>query len=103
MADLAKEAASLHKAAKGLRAVGRHTAKPLQEFESASHDLSALGALGALLGAKDDIQEGMTTLAKLTEQLNEEWETEAKFMGDVSDAFDLLDVLLTAAARAEKG
>ncbi|MFE9704463.1 hypothetical protein [Streptomyces sp. NPDC005930] len=103
MADLAKEAASLHKAASGLRGVSRYTAKPLQEFESASHDLSALGALGSLLGAKDDIKEGMTTLVKLTKQLDEEWETEAKFMGDVSDAFDLLEVLLTAAAQAEKG
>ncbi|GHA56900.1 hypothetical protein GCM10010330_05610 [Streptomyces tendae] len=103
MADLAKEAASLHKAASGLRAVGHHTAKPLQEFESASHDLSALGALGSLLGAKGDIEEGMTTLAKLTKQLDEEWETEAKFLGDVCDAFDLLEVLLTAAAQAKKG
>ncbi|MFG3246830.1 hypothetical protein [Streptomyces sp. NPDC048187] len=103
MADLAKEAASLHKAASGLRTVRQHTAKPLQEFESASHDLSALGALGSLLGAKGDIEEGMTTLVKLAKQLDEEWETEAKFMGDVSDAFDLLEVLLTAAARAEKG
>ncbi|MEU3238204.1 hypothetical protein ACFYNH_34885 [Streptomyces anthocyanicus] len=103
MADLAKEAASLYKAASGLRVVGHHTAKPLQEFESASQDLSALGALGSLLGAKDDIEEGMTTLVKLTKQLDEEWETEAKFMGDVSDAFDLLEVLLTAAAQAKKG
>ncbi|MEU5141800.1 hypothetical protein [Streptomyces sp. NPDC021139] len=103
MADLAKEAASLHKAASGLRAVGQHTAKPLQEFESASQDLSALGALGSLIGAKDDIEEGMTTLVKLTKQLDEEWETEAKFLGDVSDAFDLLEVLLTAAAQAKKG
>ncbi|MFG2541330.1 hypothetical protein ACGFOM_02775 [Streptomyces sp. NPDC048594] len=83
--------------------MGQCTAKPLREFESASHDLSALGALGSLLGAKDDIEEGMTTLAKLTRQLDEEWETEAKFMGDVSDAFDLLEVLLTAVARAKKG
>ncbi|CAM5377151.1 hypothetical protein SVIOM342S_06657 [Streptomyces violaceorubidus] len=45
----------------------------------------------------------MTTLAELTKQLDEEWETEAKFLGDVSDAFDLLEVLLTAAAQAKKG
>ncbi|MER6335818.1 MULTISPECIES: hypothetical protein [Streptomyces] len=83
--------------------MGHHTAKPLQEFESASQDLSALGALGSLLGAKDDIEEGMTTLAKLTKQLDDEWETEAKFLGDVCDAFDLLEVLLTAAAQAKKG
>ncbi|MFJ8083594.1 hypothetical protein ACIQ6Y_23670 [Streptomyces sp. NPDC096205] len=103
MSDLKKEATSLHKAATGLRAVGHHTAKPLQEFKAESHDLDALGALGSLLGAKDEIREGMTTLAKLTQDLEEEWETEAKFLGDVSDAFDLLDVLLAAAARAKKG
>ncbi|WP_328412237.1 hypothetical protein OG542_18470 [Streptomyces violaceus] len=103
MSDLKKEATSLHKAASGLRKVGNHTAKPLQEFQSASTDLSALGALGSLLGAKSDIEEGMTTLAKLTRRLDEEWEAEAKLIGEVSDAFDLLDVLLAAQARAKKG
>ncbi|MES5823851.1 hypothetical protein [Streptomyces sp. RG80] len=103
MGDLGKDAASLHRAAVGLRAVGLHTEKPLQEFKAESHDLDALGALGSLLGAKEEIREGMTTLAKLTRDLEEEWETEAKFMGDVSDAFDLLDILLTVAARAKKG
>jgi uncharacterized protein YukE len=57
VSDLKKEATSLYKAASGLRAVGHHTAKPLQEFKAASHDLSALGALGSLLGAKDEILE----------------------------------------------
>ncbi|MGW3284422.1 hypothetical protein ACWDR3_07255 [Streptomyces sp. NPDC001002] len=103
MSDLKKEAASLHKAASGLRRVEQHTAKPLQEFRAQSHDLGALGALGALLSATDEIREGMTTLAELTGRLHEEWEGEAKLMGDVSDAFDLLDVLLAAAAQAEKG
>ncbi|MEV0642010.1 hypothetical protein AB0I77_45225 [Streptomyces sp. NPDC050619] len=103
MSDLKKEAASLHKAASGLRTLGHHTAKPLQEFKAASHDLDALGALGSLLGAKSEIQEGMTTLAKLAKALDEEWGAEAKLMGEVSDAFDLLDVLLAAAARAKKG
>jgi hypothetical protein len=103
VSDLTKDAASLHKAARGLRAVGHHTAKPLQAFKAESHDLSALGALGSLLSATEEIREGMTTLAKLTRDLEEEWETEAKFIGDVSDAFDLLDILLTAAARAKKG
>ncbi|MEV5102961.1 hypothetical protein ACFQ7G_23900 [Streptomyces massasporeus] len=103
MADLGKEAASMHKAASGLRKVGHHTTKPLQEFTAASHDLDALGALGSLLGAKSEIEEGMTTLAKLTRQLDEEWEAEAKLIGEISDALDLLDLLLAAAARAEKG
>jgi hypothetical protein len=103
MSDLKKEATSLHKVASGLRKVGDHTARPLQEFQVASHDLSALGALGSLLGAKSEIEEGMTTLAKLTRQLDEEWEAEAQLMGEVSDVFDLLDVLLTARARAKKG
>jgi hypothetical protein len=102
VSDLKKEAASLHKAASGLRRVGHHTAKPLQAFKAASHDLSALGALGSLLGAKEDIEEGMTTLTKLTAQLDDEWEAEAKLMGEVSDAFDLLDILLAAQARARK-
>ncbi|MET7455005.1 hypothetical protein ABZT03_24545 [Streptomyces sp. NPDC005574] len=103
MSDLSKEAASMRKAASGLRGVGQqHTAKPLQEFEAESHDLSALGALGSLLSATEEIREGMTTLAKLTGQLTEEWEAEAKLIGEVSDAFGLLDVLLAAAARPAK-
>ncbi|MFD4601752.1 hypothetical protein ACFWPQ_27400 [Streptomyces sp. NPDC058464] len=103
MSDLKKEAASMQKAASGLRGVGQHTAKPLQQFEAQSHDLGALGALGSLLSATGEIREGMTTLAKLAKQLDEEWAAEAKLIGEVSDAFDLLDVLIAAAARGEKG
>ncbi|MER5790288.1 hypothetical protein [Streptomyces sp. NPDC001980] len=103
MSDLKKEAASMHKASSGLRGVGHHTAKPLQQFEAQSHDLGALGALGSLLGAKGEIEQGMTTLAKLTKQLGEEWDAEAKLIGEVSDAFDLLDVLIAAAAQEKKG
>lgn len=103
MSDLKKEAASMHKAASGLRGVGHHTAKPLQQFRAQSHDLDALGALGSLLSATGEIREGMTTLARLTQQLGEEWEAEAKLIGEVSDAFDLLDVLIAAAAQGEKG
>ncbi|MEW2120453.1 hypothetical protein AB0945_35860 [Streptomyces sp. NPDC005474] len=103
MSDLKKEATSMHKAASGLRTVGQHTAKPLQDFTAASCDLGALGALGSLLGAKGEIEKGMTTLSKLTRQLEEEWEAQAKLIGDVSDAFDLLDLLLAAQARAKKG
>ncbi|MFE4961351.1 hypothetical protein [Streptomyces sp. NPDC056660] len=103
MSDLKKEAASMHKAASGLRGVGHHTAKPLQQFEAQSHDLGVLGALGSLLGAKGEIEQGMATLAKLTRQLGEEWDAEAKLIGEVSDAFDLLDVLIAAAAQGEKG
>jgi hypothetical protein len=103
VSDLKKEAASMHKAASGLRHVGHHTAKPSQEFKAQAHDLSALGALGSLLSATDEIREGMTTLAKLTGQLEEEWAAEAELLGEVSDAFDLLDVLLAAATRSTKG
>ena len=103
MSDLKKEAASMHKAASRLRAVGHHTAKPLNEFKAQSHQLDALGKLGSLLGATKEIREGMTTLAKLTKQLDEEWEAEAGLLGEVSDAFDLLDVLLAAATRAKTG
>ncbi|WP_106964540.1 hypothetical protein [Streptomyces sp. HGB0020] len=103
MPDLKKEATSMHKAASGLRGVGHHTAKPLQEFRAQSHDLGALGALGSLLGAKGEIEKGMTTLVKLTKALEEEWEAEAKLMGDVSAAFDLLDVLIAAAVQEKKG
>ncbi|MEU9381543.1 hypothetical protein AB0D38_11345 [Streptomyces sp. NPDC048279] len=103
MSDLKKEAASMHKAASGLRGVGQHTAKPLQQFEAQSHDLGALGALGSLLGAKGEIEQGMATLAKLTRQLGEEWDAEAKLIGGVSDAFDLLDALIASAARGGKG
>ena len=93
----------MHKAASGLRGVGHHTAKPLQQFEAQCHDLDALGALGSLLGAKSEIEKGMTTLVKLAKQLDEEWEAEAKLIGEVSTAFDLLDVLIAAAAQAGKG
>lgn len=103
MSDLKKEATSMHKAASGLRGVGHHTAKPLQEFRAQSHDLGALGALGSLLGAKGEIEKGMTTLVRLTKQLDEEWEAEAKLIGTVSTAFDLLDVLIAAAAQEKKG
>ncbi|MER6273306.1 MULTISPECIES: hypothetical protein [unclassified Streptomyces] len=103
MSDLKKEAASMHKAASGLRNVGQHTARPLQQFQAQSHDLGALGALGSLLSATGEIREGMTTLARLTRQLDEEWAAEAKLIGEVSDAFDLLDVLIAAAAQDKKG
>ncbi|MEU3333376.1 hypothetical protein ACWCQ1_38245 [Streptomyces sp. NPDC002144] len=103
MSDLKKQATSMHKAASGLRGVGQHTAKPLQQFDAQSHDLDALGALGSLLGAKSEIQQGMTTLVKLTKQLQDEWEAEAKLIGEVSDAFDLLDVLIAAEAQGKKG
>jgi hypothetical protein len=103
VSDLKKQATSMHKAASGLRGVEHHTAKPLQEFTAQSHDLKALGALGSLLSATGEIREGMTTLTKLTKALDDEWGAVAKLIGDVSDAFDLLDVLIAAAARAEKG
>ncbi|WP_031225111.1 hypothetical protein [Streptomyces roseochromogenus] len=89
----------MHRAASGLRGVGHHTAKPLAEFSAQQHDLKALGAL---LGAKGEIEKGMATLSGLAKQLEQEWESEAKFIGEVSDAFDLLDVLL-AAAQGKKG
>jgi hypothetical protein len=50
-----------------------------------------------------EIEKGMATLVKLTKQLDEEWEAEAKLRGEVSTAFDLLDVLIAAAAQAGKG
>ncbi|MEU5308759.1 hypothetical protein [Streptomyces sp. NPDC021562] len=103
MSDLKKQATSMHKAASGLRAVGHHTAKPLQEFKAQSDDLGALGALGSLLSATGEIREGMHTLTRLTKQLEEEWEAEAKLIGEASDAFDLLDVLIAAEARSKKG
>ncbi|MDO0927545.1 hypothetical protein QQY24_19790 [Streptomyces sp. TG1A-8] len=103
MSDLEKVAVSMSKAASGLRSVGQHTSKPLADFKAQQHDLKALGALGSLLGAKDEIEKGMATLSKLTEQLEEEWETQAGLIGEVSDAFDLLDALLAAQARAKKG
>jgi hypothetical protein len=65
VSDLKKEAKSMTRAASGLRGTGHHTAKPLQQFEAASRDLDALGALGSLLGAKDEIEKGMTTLNSL--------------------------------------
>ncbi|MER5971130.1 hypothetical protein ABT112_15570 [Streptomyces sp. NPDC002055] len=103
MSDLKKDAEALHKAASALAKVDHHTHKPLHDFKAASHDLSAFGVLGSLMSAKDDIQDGMDTITRLTKNLHKEWEAEAKLIDDISDAFDLLDVLLTAAARTKKG
>ncbi|MFJ5290648.1 hypothetical protein [Streptomyces sp. NPDC088348] len=103
MSDLKKESVSLHKAAAKLAKVSHHTAKPIVEFTAASKDLSAFGAPGSLMSITGDIHDGMETLAKLTKGLDEEWKGEAKFLGDVSDAFDLLDALLAAAAPKKKG
>ncbi|AJE84951.1 hypothetical protein SLNWT_4575 [Streptomyces albus] len=76
----------------------------MQEFKSQSHDLSALGALGALMSATDDVREGMETLSQLASQVVEEIHDEAKLMTDLSDAFDALDLLLEAAqGKGKKG
>jgi len=86
MSDLKKTATSMHKAASGPRGVGHHTTKPLREFMAQSYDL---GALGSLPSATDETREG--------------WEAEAKLVGEVSDAWDLLDVLVAAAAHNGEG
>ncbi|WP_306334625.1 hypothetical protein [Streptomyces sp. KL118A] len=102
MGDLGKDSESIAKAAPLLRRAPHHIAKPLHDFKGASHDLSALGALGALMSATDDVREGMETLAEVAEDLVDEWHGEAKLMTDLSEAFDVLDVLLEAAARGKK-
>ncbi|MGW7275472.1 hypothetical protein [Streptomyces sp. Je 1-332] len=102
MGDLGKESASIAKAAPLLRKAPHHIAKPLHDFKAESHDLSALGALGALMSATDDVREGMETLSDLAKDLADEWEAEAKLMTDLSEAFDALDVLIEAALRADK-
>ncbi|GAA0477120.1 hypothetical protein [Streptomyces olivaceiscleroticus] len=94
MSDLKKDAESIRTGAQALRRVTHHTHRPLQAFSEQAHDLSALGALGSLLGAKDDIAEAMGTLGRLTRELNEEWREQAKAMTEISDAFDQLDALL---------
>ncbi|GAA0491363.1 hypothetical protein [Streptomyces olivaceiscleroticus] len=103
MSDLKKDAESIRTGAEALGRVTHHTSRPLQAFKEQAQDLSALGALGSLLGAKDDIAEGMATLARLTRELNEEWEDEAKAMNTISDAFDLLDALLGGQGGTDKG
>ncbi|MFF1381809.1 hypothetical protein [Streptomyces sp. NPDC058308] len=103
MGDLGKDSESIAKAAPLLRKSPHHIAKPLQDFKAASHDLSALGALGALMSATDDVREGMEELAQAAEQLSGAWRDEAKLMTDLSEAFDLLDLLLEAAAQGKKG
>ncbi|QKW08593.1 hypothetical protein HUT18_21700 [Streptomyces sp. NA04227] len=104
MGDLGKESASIANAAPLLRRAPHHISKPLQQFKSQTDDLSALGALGALMSATDDVREGMETLSKLVEQVVDEWHDEAKLMTDLSDAFDVLDVLLDAAqGKGKKG
>jgi len=101
MGDLGKDSESIAKAAPRLRKAPQHIAKPLHAFKSASHDLSALGALGALMSATDDVREGMETLAEVAADLVDEWHGEAKLMTDLSEAFDVLDALLEAAARGK--
>lgn len=96
MGDLGKDSESIAKAAPLLRKAPHHIAKPLRDFDNASHDLSALGALGALTSATDDVREGMETLSKLASQMVEEWHDKAKLMTDISEAFDVLDLLLEA-------
>lgn len=102
MGDLGKDSESIAKAAPLLRRAPHHIAKPLHDFKAESHDLSALGALGALTSATDDVREGMETLSELAKDLVDEWHSEAKLMTDLSEAFDALDVLLEAALRAKK-
>ncbi|MFF3645364.1 hypothetical protein [Streptomyces sp. NPDC002564] len=102
MGDLGKDSESIANAAPLLRKAPHHIAKPLHDFRTASHDLSALGALGALMSATDDVREGMETLAEVAGDLVDEWHGEAKLMTDLSEAFDVLDVLLEAAARGKK-
>lgn len=101
MSDLKKEAESLHKAASAPGKVGHHTTKPLHDFKEASHDLSALGVLGSLIGVAVNSRERTGALAEVAHVLDEE-QAEAKLLGDVPDAFDLLDIMLPAAARARK-
>ncbi|MEU6732202.1 hypothetical protein ABZ929_03180 [Streptomyces physcomitrii] len=103
MGDLGKESASIANAAPLLRKAPHHVSKPLHAFKSQTHDLSALGALGALMSATDDVRDGMETLSKLAEQLVDEWHNEATLMTDLSDAFDALDLLLEAAQGKGKG
>ncbi|MEH0421096.1 hypothetical protein [Streptomyces sp. B21-083] len=99
---MGKDSESIATAAPLLRKAPHHIAKPLHDFKTASQDLSALGALGALMSATDDVREGMETLAEVAKDLVEEWQGEAKLMTDLSEAFDVLDVLLEAAARGRK-
>lgn len=102
MGDLSKDSESISKASPLLRKAPHHIAKPLREFKDASHDLSALGALGALTSATDDVREGMESLSKLASQMVDEWHGEAKLMTDISEAFDVLDLLLEA-SQGKKG
>ncbi|MEV8016800.1 hypothetical protein AB0O76_10720 [Streptomyces sp. NPDC086554] len=102
MGDLGKDSESIAKAAPLLRRAPHHIAKPLHDFKAASHDLSALGALGALMSATDDVREGMETLSELAKDLVGEWHDEAKLMTDLSEAFDVLDLMIEAATRGEK-
>ncbi|MEV8014849.1 hypothetical protein AB0O76_00495 [Streptomyces sp. NPDC086554] len=102
MSDLGKDSESIAKAAPLLRKAPHHIAKPLSDFKAASHDLSALGALGALMSATDDVREGMDTLSKLAKDLVGEWHGEAKLMTDLSEAFDVLDLMIEAATRGKK-
>lgn len=103
MADLKVEAVSLRKSAGKLRRAPQHVTHPLKEFTAASKDLSAFGALGTLLGAKGDVQDGMNRISGLVEKLEQEWHQEAKGLKDVGKALDELDERLQKANPKKQG
>ena len=76
---------------------------PLKDFRAASHDLSAFGALGALLKATGQIREGMTQLSGIVVSLGEEYDAEGKAMQDVAKVFDEVDTALTHSLSTRRG
>ena len=98
MADLKTEAASLDRAASRMSHVPCELHGPLGDFRSASHDLSAFGALGSLLKATGEIREGMTQLTSVVQALHDEWQDEAEGLGDVGKVLDEVDRLLEKSA-----
>lgn len=94
MADLKTEGASLEAGSSKMRRAPDHLAQPLSAFRAASHDLSALGVLGSLLGAQGKIREGMDDLVKIVDALGAEYGRQAAGLHEVGEVLTEVDTLL---------
>jgi hypothetical protein len=86
-----------------MRRAPDHLTQPLSAFRGASYDLSAFGALGSLLGATSQVQEGMDELSRIVQALSDEYGHEAKALRDVSRVFTEVDTLLGGELSTRQG
>ena len=103
MADLRTESASLESGSSKMKRAPDRLKQPLTDFRSASHDLSAFGKLGSLLGATGQIREGMSELSTIVQALDDEYGHQAQALQDVSDVFTKVDEMLTGELKSRQG